>query len=306
MSTPVIMAPLDGSPAAEAALPWAVHLARRSNGAVRLVGVHAPPAVVLDGETLIGSVVPDASIRQRETDYFAQVQDRLKPTGVSVAADLLDGSVITSLAEYARELKPAWIVMLSHARGRLARFFLGETAAEFVRESPSPVLLVHPVDAPVDVASPPDVRHVLVPLDGSELAEKMLEPATEFAKALGVDVTLLMALAAVPDMEAISARHEPGMPGTWDPSAAPAKAQLYLEHKADSIRAKSMKVHCRIAAQGSAADVLVADAKAHPGTVIALATHGRGGLAKLVWGSVADEVVRRTSSPVLVLKPSPN
>jgi nucleotide-binding universal stress UspA family protein len=305
MSTHIIMAPLDGSPAAEAALPWAVHLAKRTKGDIRLVGVHAPPAVLLDGETLIGSVVPDASIRQRETDYFSEVQTRLKATGVSVEADLLDGSVITSLADYARTLKPAWIVMLSHARGRLARFFLGETAAEFVRESPSPVLLVHPVEGAVDPVATPEVRHVLVPLDGSVLAERMLEPATDFAKAVNADLTLVMALAAVPDMEAIAARHEPGLPGAWDPAAAPTKAQLYLEHKADRIRAQSMKVHCRIVAQGSAADVVVADAKAHPGTVIALATHGRGGLAKLVWGSVADEVVRRTSSPVLVLRPSP-
>src|SRR5688572_33057302 len=90
MSTTVI-APLDGSPAAEAALPWAVHLARRTNGELRLVGVHAPPAVLLDGETLVGSVVPDESVRRKEAEYFADVQARLKPTGVPVSAELLDG-----------------------------------------------------------------------------------------------------------------------------------------------------------------------------------------------------------------------
>ena len=71
---PVVMVPLDGSPAAEAALPLAIHLAKRANSAVRLVGAHAPPAVLLDGETLIGSVIPDDSIRERETEYFANVQ----------------------------------------------------------------------------------------------------------------------------------------------------------------------------------------------------------------------------------------
>src|SRR5580765_7783258 len=65
-----VMVPLDGSPAAEAALPWAIQLAKRCGGDVRLVGVHAPPAVVLDGETL-GTVIPDEPIRQKETDYFA-------------------------------------------------------------------------------------------------------------------------------------------------------------------------------------------------------------------------------------------
>jgi nucleotide-binding universal stress UspA family protein len=304
MSAPIIMAPLDGSPAAEAALPWAVHLARRTNGAVRLVGVHAPPAVLLDGETLIGSVVPDASIRQRETEYFAETQARLRAMGVEVSADLLDGSVITSLADYARQLKPTWIVMLSHARGRLARFFLGETAAEFVRESPSPVLLVHPGESPPDPSIAPAIRHVLVPLDGSTLAERMLEPAADLAGALGADLTLIMALAAVPDIEAIARRQEPALTGKLDPAAAKTKAERYLASTADRIRTSTMKVECRVIPKGSAADVIVNEAEAHSGTVIALATHGRGGLAKLVWGSVADEVTRRTKAPVLVLRPS--
>jgi nucleotide-binding universal stress UspA family protein len=272
-----VMVPLDGSPAAEAALPWAVHLARKSNGTLRLVGVHAPPAVLLDGETLVGSVVPDESVRRREADYFGDVQARLGPTGLPVTAELLDGSVVSSLADYARSHKPVWIAMMSHARGPVARFFLGETAAEFVRESPCPVLLVHPAVGPTDLTAVPTVRHVLVPLDGSLLAERMLGPATEFARTLGADLTLLTALAGVPE-------------GT--------DAEQYLKEQADRIGAAA-----RIVPKGTAADVIVAEAAA-PGTVVALATHGRGGLSKLVWGSVADAVVRRTSAPVLVFKPS--
>jgi nucleotide-binding universal stress UspA family protein len=281
----IVMAPLDGSPAAEAALPWAVHLARGLNGSIRLVGVHAPPAVLLDGETLVGSVVPDESIRRQETDYFANVQTLLKPTGVPVAADLLDGGVVSSLAEYARTLKPAWIVMMSHARGAVARFFLGETASEFVRRSPCPVLLVHPAAGPVDPAAEPDVREVLIPLDGSELAERILAPAADFAKAVRAGVTLLMAPARLPDIP-------------------PAKAEAYLEQKATGLRSQSLAVQCKTVPKGESADVIVAQAEAHPGTIVALATHGRGGLAKLVWGSVAEDVVRRTHAPVLVFKPS--
>jgi nucleotide-binding universal stress UspA family protein len=281
MST-TIVAPLDGSPAAEAALPWAVHLAKRTNGSLRLVGVHAPPAVLLDGETLIGSVVPDESVRKKETDYFAEVQARLKPAGVVVSAEVLDGGVVSSLADYARTVRPAWIVMLSHARGAVARFFLGETAAEFVRESPCPVLLVQPPGGDIRPTTAPDVRHVLVALDGSELAERMVPPAAEFAKAVGADVTLLTALAAVPNA---------------------AETGRYLEGQADRLRTQGLRVTVRTLPHGGAADVIVSEADARPGTVIALATHGRGGLSKLVWGSVADAVARRTTAPVLVFKP---
>jgi nucleotide-binding universal stress UspA family protein len=281
----IVMAPLDGSPAAEAAVPWAVYLAKRVHGSVRLVGVHAPPAVLLDGETLVGSVVPDESVRRQETDYFANVQTLLKPSGVPVAADLLDGGVVSSLTDYARTLKPAWIVMMSHARGAVARFFLGETASEFVRRSPCPVLLVHPAAGPVDPFATPDVRQVLVPLDGSDLAERMVGPAAEFAKAVGAGVTLLMAVAHLPEMP-------------------PAKAESYLEQKANGLRAQSLAVQCKSVTKGETADVIVSEADANPGTVVALATHARGGLAKLVWGSVAEDVVRRTKAPVLIFKPS--
>lgn len=285
--SPIVMAPLDGSPAAEAALPWAVHLARAVNGSVRLVGVHAPPAVFLDGETLVGSLVPDDSVRAKEQEYFAGVQARLKAAGVAVSAELLDGSVVTSLAEYAGRVHPKWIVMASHARGPVAKFFLGETATEFVRRSPCPVLLIHQPDRPRDVPPAPDVQHLLVPLDGSKLAETILEVAAEFANAFSADVTLFMAPAAVADMH-----------------SAPGLAESYLNQQAERLRAMSVRVGTKIAAHGGAVETIAAEAAAKPGTVIALATHGRGGLSKLVWGSVAAEVVRRTSVPVLISKPS--
>jgi nucleotide-binding universal stress UspA family protein len=270
------MVPLDGSPAAEVALPWAIHLAKQIRGDVRLVGVHAPPAVLLDGETL-GTVIPDDSVRQKEVDYFAEIQRRVKSAGASVAADLLDGGVVTSLAEYAAALRPTWIVMLSHARGAVGRFLFGETATEFVRRSPCSVLLVHEGGAP-------DAQHVLVPLDGSPLAERMVRPAGEFARAVAADVTLLMAQA--------DARHP-------DPAG-------YLVKQVEAIRIGGLSVEARVIAEGRAADVIVAAAEARPGTVVALATHGRGGLSKLVWGSVTDQVVHRTRRPVLVFKPTEN
>ena len=270
-----IMVPLDGSPSAETALPWAIHLATRTGGEVRLVGVHAPPAVLLDGETL-GSVLPDEPVRQKEIEYFAAVQSRLQATGIKVAADLLDGGVVTSLAAYAMNLRPTWIVMLSHTRGALARFLLGETATEFVRDSPCPVLMVHEGNVPTDA------RHVLVPLDGSALAERMVHPATAFAKAIGADVTLLMAQS--------DARH--------------AEPDGYLARQAETVRAVGVTTEVRVVTQGHAADVIVATAESRLGTVVALATHGRGGLSKLVWGSVTDQVVHRTHGAVLVFKPT--
>ena len=131
----------------------------------------------------------------------------------------------------------------------------------------------------------------------------MIAPATAFAKLVGAEVELIMALDAVPDMEAIARRHEAGLPGPWDPTAAPAKAELYLLHQADRIRAQSIKAKVVVVQQGAAADVVIAEADTKRGTVIALATHGRGGLSTMVWGSVANDVIRRAKGPVLVQRP---
>ncbi|HVK14324.1 MAG TPA: universal stress protein [Gemmataceae bacterium] len=263
---PVVMAPLDGSPDAEAALPWAVYLAQKALGELKLVGVHAPPAVLLDGQTVVGSVVPDDTVRGQEETYFSEVQARLRTAGVPVSADLIDGSVITSLAAYAATKRPDWVVMLSHHRGAVARFFLGETALEFVRESPCPVLLIPEGRAP----TAPDVREVLVPLDGSPLSETMIGPAVKFASTVGARLSLVNV-------------------GTGDranelePLARANGAQLII-------------------IEGDAATAIVAAAEARPGSVVALATHARGGLVKLFRGSVADDIVHRIKTPVLLMK----
>jgi nucleotide-binding universal stress UspA family protein len=78
----------------------------------------------------------------------------------------------------------------------------------------------------------------------------------------------------------------------------------YLGKQADALRTPGSTVRTRVVADGHAADAIVAAADAGAGTLIALATHGRGGLSKLVWGSVTDQVVHRTRRPVLVFKPS--
>jgi nucleotide-binding universal stress UspA family protein len=81
-------------------------------------------------------------------------------------------------------------------------------------------------------------------------------------------------------------------------------ADRYVARQAAAVRARGPAAEARVVAQGHAAEVIATAADARPGTVVALATHGRGGLSKLVWGSVTDQVVHRTRNPVLVFKPS--
>lgn len=294
-----ILVPLDGSAAAEATLPWAVHLARRTGADLYLAEVHAPPATMVDGETLASSVVPDEATREQELDYLASVQRRLQPSGLTVRSELLEGSVVASLAAYAQRIQPRWVVMLSHARGLLARFFLGETAREFVRQSTCPVLLI-PADRQThDVLEPVSAQRVVIPLDGSRRSERILESAADLAAAFQAEARLVLALMGVTDLEDGSTQGGPG-------GISSAEAQAYLERQAATVRSRGVPTTCHVVPTGSAADVILAEAAARPGTIIAMSTHGRTGLSRVIWGSVADAVIRRAHTPVLVLRWQPD
>lgn len=299
---PSVLVPLDGSPEAEQALPWATSLASRTGGAIRLVGVHAPPAVYLDGQTLVGSVTPDEEVRAQEQAYLDEVEQRVRHAhGVSISSDLIDGSVLDALVEQTRIVQPAWTVMTSHARGAIARFFLGSTALEYVRHAPGPVLLLHTTNhEPPDLSHVPTIETVVVPLDGSLVAEQSILPAIALAKLYHARVQVIMVLDAVPEIENIAIRHEPGLPGPWDEAAVHTKAEYYLEHMADRCRAHGLTAHTQLIPHGAASTAIVAAAQGLPNAIIALTTHGRGGLAKLVWGSVTEQIVRHTTTPVLI------
>lgn len=147
---------------------------------------------------------------------------------------------------------------------------------------------------------------ILVCLDGSENAEQILPYATEEALRFRSRVTLLH---VVPEPVVIT----PGIPGT---SGAPVETpgmlkQMqkeqresadYLERVADRLREKGLKAQ-PVILQGAAGDVIVKYAGENGIGLIALATHGRSGLGRAVFGSVADYVVRNSGLPILVIRP---
>jgi nucleotide-binding universal stress UspA family protein len=144
------------------------------------------------------------------------------------------------------------------------------------------------------------LHHVLIPLDGSALAEDILEPALELGRLLESDFTLLRVIESVilPD-----ARLGGNAVSGLDPAlllALHSEAQAYLERMAELLRARSVRVQTRVVNNRWAAGAILEEAGAHAIHLIALATRGRGGLARLLLGSVADKVVRGASVPVML------
>lgn len=149
--------------------------------------------------------------------------------------------------------------------------------------------------------------HILVPLDGSELAEQVLPHITSLATRFGARVTLLRATTAaqVIGAQAALAGALPGGGPVADATpliaAEHAAAATYLAAVADRLRERGVTVAVE-QHDGPPAKLIVARARELGADLVAMTTHGRGGLDRLLLGSVADEVVRHATVPVLLVR----
>lgn len=145
-------------------------------------------------------------------------------------------------------------------------------------------------------------KKILVPLDGSSLAESVLSQVLPLAQCADAEIVLLRVLAL--PISAYMAVAEPriAMGARED---AEAQAKEYLARVAAPLRDEGYRVSVEIGT-GVIADAIQEKAKQIQADLIAMSTHGRGGLARLMIGSVADQVVRNSRLPVLLIHPKPN
>jgi nucleotide-binding universal stress UspA family protein len=280
------MVPLDGSPFAERALPYALTVARRTGATIDLVRVH----VVYAMQPQASSWLPyDADLEREcrglEQVYLDEVAGQVEAAGAArVSCGVANGLSVDGILCRARERSADLIVMTTHGAGPISRAFLGSTADELVRRSPTPLLLIRPQEANADLRGEPALSRLLIPLDGSALAEQILRPAADLARATGATVMLLYV-------------NEPAR-------RSGAVARPYLEGVAQRLRLQSLEVQTLVVSDDRVVPTMLRAARAGACDVIALATHGRGGLRRLLLGSVADKILRAASCPLLVLRPA--
>ena len=298
-----ILAPLDGSPLSESALPMAAFMARRTGGSLHLTRVHVPVIAA----AAIGFPVPDweNEIKASESTYLRTVAKRLQPEqGVEAETTLLEGSVPRAIADHARELGASLIVITTHGRTGLSRAWLGSTADWLTRYAPCPVLLVRAVEGYVRGLQPA-LRHVLVPLDGSQRAEKVVPHAARIAQSAGARLTLVRVVSPV--FRGPTPFRGPAFPLITDEAStadALQRARDYLVDAVARIRREHdlLEVHTEAVASERVADALVEWARAGAVDMIAMSTRGRGA-SRLLVGSVADKVLRGFTGTMLLLGP---
>jgi nucleotide-binding universal stress UspA family protein len=303
-----VLVPLDGSPSAEHALPWALAAAGPS-AAIHLVHVHIAPVPMMVEGVVVSDPTLDQSIREQEGDYMANLAERVRTAGpdVSVTARTVDSDapLAEAIGRAAEEAEADLVVMTTHGRGPFARFWLGSVSDEFLRHTPVPTLVLRPRDdkTPANLASRPSLRQLVVALDGSELAERVVEPASKLAVQFGADCTLVLVLESLNDPDAVARIWQPDLPQSANPTTPVQRAELYLDRFARSISAKGGSAQTNLVREGAPGEVVLGIAGNDPSTGIALATHGRSGFSRLLMGSVADDVVRHAPGPVLVFHP---
>lgn len=301
-----ILVPLDGSTFSEHALPVALDMARRSGARLHLVQVHEPLAaqVYPDGLPVYDDRW-DGAVRAQTEEYLRSVAHRcMERAGVRPVTELLDGPVSSAISTYAAELGAELVVMTTHGRGGISRAWVGSVADALVRRSPVPVLLIRPKAHEVDWTATATARHILIPLDGSELAEGIFEPALRLAQLVGARHTLLRVVLPVPffsgQLGGVPAFDENGAVQSRDTASA------YLNRVAEPLRARGADVAVDTMIHTVPALGILDYAAANAVDMIAMATHGRGGWSRVALGSVADKVMRGTMMPVMLYRPPPD
>ncbi len=305
-----ILVPLDGSSFAEHALPMALTLARRAKADLSLVLVHVPLAAIY-AETRHGlETAYDPFLKKQEQDYLASVAQRVqKAANFRVRTLFAEGLITESIQKEVKAANADLIVMASHGRGAFKRFWLGSVADEMIRHAATPVLVVKPRTGLPDLGEETPLRQILIPLDGSALGEQAIEPATALGGLAEAHYTLLRTI-------------KPALPLAIDYLQAPMTpeyqelfqkvqnlhqqevkhAEEYVQGVSQRLAQRALRAETRVVSAEQPAAAILEEASYAGANLIALATHGRGGLGRLWLGSVADKVVRASALPVLVCR----
>ena len=305
-----ILVPLDGSRLAEWGLPAAVGIARRHAAQLQLLTVQVLRSAVsaIDGLAFSnGSEAWRSAAEDSSQSYLTEVARRvevLHPVTIKseVRAEFEDAG--RQLVQYAHDSDIDLIVMATHGHGPLMRFWLGSVADAVVRHSRVPTLLIRPdANAEADLTSEKRFRNILIPLDGSDASEAIIDHA------LGVggydaEYTLFQAFPLLPVFSTEYAAVSSVDAGVMHAQQEAAEAALEMQAERIRLRDVRIRVHTATASKNTSAEAILDYAERNQNDLIAMTTHGRGGAIRLMLGSVADKVTRGAEVPVLLYRPA--
>lgn len=288
-----ILAPVDGCGRSEAILPYVEALSKR-------VGAHV---------TLL-HVFPSSLHEQRDIHVLyietlaAKLRERLRDSPVRVEGIAVEGKPNREIVEFASRDDVSLIAASPHSQSSDGHWTVGRTADKVVRETSKPVLLVRTELSEVDDEAEM-LNRVIVPLDGSKASRDVLIHVDAMLKE-----TWTFGSSKVWLMHVLPADHYATGPviakrvpyNKQELDELHAQASRYLEEVAARLRAAGRMVET-IVATGDAAEMILRTAMDVRANLIAMTTHGYTGFSQLFLGSVAERVLHKAATPLLLVKP---
>jgi nucleotide-binding universal stress UspA family protein len=285
-----VLVPLDGSQAAEHAIPWALDIAGRAGGDVRFVHVHPVQRASNTHWPMLDAGEFGQRQRKLHQDYLAGVAERTsRISRVPVAPLLVAGSDVAEvIAEAGRSAD--LVVMATRRRGAMGRLFYGSVVTQLLKRTTLPLLVAPGYNFPVERAITKSIRRILIPLDGSKESETILDAATALSSLASAERTLIRVVPRLPYA---------GTP--WIEKAD--EALRYLNRVAVTLRRHPAAVRTEIVSSDDAVgEVLLANAQASNIDLIAVTSRSGGGTWKRLVGSPVNCLVGKARMPILVVR----
>jgi nucleotide-binding universal stress UspA family protein len=296
-----MLIPLDGSKLAENVLPYARTLAQALELRIDILSVvdsmdfarTANAGHVRDFDPLIEAAT------QEGKRYLEGIARSFGGTKVSYAVER--GVADKIIIENGGGDKDTLIAMATRGRSGIHRWLMGSVAEKVLRGATNPLLLVRG-DEEGKSEGEATLKSIVVPLDGSKLAENVLPRAVDLAKKLSLKIVLTRAY-QIPLSAAYAGAEAPYIPN-HDAllNLVREEASTYLEEKVNELHQNGIDKVSSIMSVGSGADEIIELARTTPDNLIAMCTHGRSGVKRWALGSVTEKVVRHSGDPVLVVR----
>jgi nucleotide-binding universal stress UspA family protein len=294
-----IMVPTEGSASEMAAISLGARLAQRFDAKLHLVRVHTV-APGIDPTTGAATLfLPEQALLEERVAAKERLESLAARCGrFGVVTSLEDGPIGPALRDYAHRMHVDLIVMSSHSRGGLSRVALGSITDYLMRHANIPVLVAREPATRNGGDSGVPFARIVVPLDGSALAEEILPVVAELASKRRSTVSLLHVL--TPSTYSQHEIMQAGLPW-WDKDIADAEA--YLAQAASSLVESGLTVGKEVVLTDDVATAIIDYSTRTRADLVAIATRGIGGMTRMIFGTVADEVTRKCPSSVLVFHP---
>lgn len=310
-----ILVPIDGSERAERAIPVAARIARLSGGSIAFIDVVQPPVefgtYTTEVDHLIALKKPGpferhlAEANNYITEVMATYADDL--AGIEVATEAVSGAAPPTIFSAARWEQADLVIMCSHGETGLKRWLFGSVAQKAVRHSPVPVLILNENGMMPSTLEESHPLRVLVPLDGSPLAETAIESAAHFAHIVADPAAIELHLLRIVDLPVSGGKFPANLDANIREEAMQ-DAKAYLKEVTDRVNASlaniKVAVTSSVVMSTDIAGTIVQQAEDEDSfDLIAVTTHGRSGLRRLMMGSVTEHLLGATRLPLLIVRP---